>query len=162
MNLPYGADPDEERLLDQSADDIVAADEDEGGDAEVVVDEDDETDDTADLGEDLIGQAPAQPPEGYMYVNAAPPLESDEDKLKLVGRFIMHAFHTDTFRGWLMGKITARGVSNRDLQKTPTANFVVTYDKRRTKQRSLDGRVASTLLASNYGPCEWWILLDQA
>ena len=64
--------------------------------------------------------------------------------------------------GWFRGRISARGVSARDLAKTPTANFVVTYDKKVTKERALHGRVASSLVPDKYGTSEWWILLDPA
>ena len=47
----------------------------------------------------------------------------------------------------------------RDLRKTHSANFVVTYDKKVTKNKDLHGRVASELSVAKYGPSEWWILL---
>jgi hypothetical protein len=89
-----------------------------------------------------------------------PNIETDEDALNLVGKSIMHAWDTPQFRGWFIGRISARGCSVRDLRQTPSANFVVTYDKRVTKQVKLHGRVASSLIASKYGPKEWWLLLE--
>ena len=50
----------------------------------------------------------------------------------------------------------------RDVQKNPSANFVVTYEKRFTRNAKLVGRVASTLTADRYGSKEWWILLERA
>lgn len=90
-----------------------------------------------------------------------PPMATDVEQLALVGRQIMHGFDTSNLQGWYQGRISARGVSQRDLKATPTANFVVTYDTRVTKTKRLHGRVASTLTAANYGKKEWWLLLER-
>lgn len=108
-----------------------------------------------------LGLLQRPPPSGYAYVQEPPSLASDDDLKKLVGRQVLHAFDTDEIRGWFIGRIAARGVSNRDMQNTPSANFVVTYDRKMTKNRMLHGRVASTLTVDRYGPKEWWILLDK-
>lgn len=99
INLPQGADPEENGLLDQEVEELVVGEEDgPGGDEEVEVDQDDEIDDTSDPLD--VGAAPSTAPPGFRYANSPPPLETDEDKVKLVGRFILHAFSNATFRGW--------------------------------------------------------------
>ena len=90
-----------------------------------------------------------------------PPLETDADLLALVGTDVLHAWDNDKVRGWFHGKVSSRGVGQRDLIKTPTANFIVTYNKKTTKTKHLDGRVASTLSSNKYGSSEWWIVLKR-
>lgn len=122
---------------------------------------DEEADDTAEV-EDTIGPAPALPPPGYRYATEPPPLATDADLVALVGRHIVHAFDAVHIKGWFVGKVVARGVSNRrDLERAPTANMVVNYDKKVTKNPSLHGRVASTLTLAKYGMKEWWVLLER-
>jgi hypothetical protein len=119
-----------------------------------------EEDDTA-LVYTSVARAPDEPPAGYRYVDVCPALGTEEAQLALVGRQkIYHAFDMRNTTGWFQGRISARGVSQRDLIKTPTANFVVAYDRRVTKVPTLHGRVASSLLQEKYGASEWWILLE--
>lgn len=122
-------------------------------------DSSDEEDDTEKGGG--IPPAPDTPPDGFQYVASAPALETDQQKRALVGAWILHAFDTPTFSGWFRGRVFAKGCSAADLRKTPTANYVVTYDRRITKHNSVHGKVATTLLSSNYGPEEWWVLLKK-
>ena len=44
---------------------------------------------------------------------------------------------------------------------TPTATHVVEYTLAETKAKALVGNVAYELSASNYGPKEWWVLLEK-
>lgn len=97
----------------------------------------------------------------HRYAERAPPIDTDAQQLALVGRQIMHAWDTPNIQGWFRGRIAARGVSSsRDLRATPTANFVVSYDRSTTKNKQLHGRVASTLTPGKYGVHEWWLLLE--
>lgn len=121
---------------------------------------DDDEDDTA-LVEDTIGPAPEEPPTGFRYAPHPPPLVTDADLLALVRRYVLHAFDQGDVRGWYMGRISARGVSAAELRRIPTANFVVTYDKKHTNNKNLHGRVASSLTADKYGKKEWWLLLEE-
>ena len=135
--------------------------EEDGGEEEendMLVDSSDEEDDTA-LVVDTVGEPPPAPT-GFKYVTEPPDIETDEEALNLVGKNIMHAWDTPGFQGWFMGRISSRGCSARDLRSTPSANFVVTYDKKVTKKAALHGRVASTLTPVKYGPKEWWLLLE--
>ena len=53
------------------------------------------------------------------------------------------------------------GVSDKDKKKTPTATHVVEYKLAETKTKALVGNVAYELSVSNYGPKEWWVLLQK-
>lgn len=135
--------------------------EDEGAAADMPVDSsDDEPDDTVQV-VDTVGAAPMEPPTGVKFASGPPPLATDEDMLALVGNYILHAFDAPQINGWFLGRISSRGVSQRDLKQTPTANMVVTYDKKLTKNPHLHGRVASTLTLNKYGSKEWWVLLER-
>lgn len=167
LDVPHGADPEENALLEteitRDEHEDAALDAEDGGEDDGVEDQldpsDDEPDDTA-MVEDTIGAAPTEPPLGFKYV-AAPPSLNTEDELKaLVGQYVLHAWDTQRFAGWFVGRISAYGCSARDLRATPSANFVVTYDKKQTKQKELHGRVASTLTTDKYGSMEWWVLLE--
>ncbi|KAL3923287.1 MAG: hypothetical protein SGPRY_004267 [Prymnesium sp.] len=157
--VELGADPEETVLLSSE---VTHADDEGADDAEEeeeqpYVDSSDDEDDTAELVIDKVGWAQSEPLDGFKYVLGVPPLETDADLLNLVGKPILHAFDEKAIVG---GKIVARGVSNRDKMRTPTANSVVAYDKIITKNKELHGRVASSLVASKYGLKEWWILLE--
>lgn len=172
-NVPHGAGPEEPVLLHAE----VTAEEDEdpsqaqNGEEVLEVGSDQETggafaedssedeDDMA-MVADTIGEAPKDPPPGLIYAPVAPPLATDDDLKALVGQHILHAWDSAGCAGWYVGRISARGCSARDLRATPSANFVVTYDKRITKNKNLHGRVASALTMQKYGPKEWWILLQ--
>ena len=123
-------------------------------------DDDSDADDDTALVQDTVGAAPAI--EGFRMVpfEELPPMETDEEALALVGKNVLHAWDTEDINGWFRGKISSRGCSTRDLAKTPTANYVVTYSKTVTKNKHLHGRVASSLIPSKYGRSEWWVLLE--
>lgn len=164
---PLGADPNEQAYLNEE---IVDDDMDEDGtvvgvesgdrnEVECANDDSSEEDDT-ELEYIEVGPAPEIPPSGFVYVMDPPSLKTDDDLLRLVGRQVLHAFDEENIRGWFRGRVAARGVSNRDLKRTPTANFVVAFDKKVTGNRFLHGRVATTLTKERYGPHEWWVLLE--
>jgi hypothetical protein len=122
-----------------------------------VYDSSDFEDDTA----MFVSRVPAagKAPDGYKYL-PCPEMDTDEHLLALVGKPILHAWDTSDFLGWYVGRISARGVSARDLRHTPEANFVVTYDKKTTKNKKLHGRVASSLTPGRYGIMQWWVLME--
>ena len=161
--LSQGEDEDEEAALNEG----VPLESSEDSDGELSAGEDGEAelpdssdDDDTDAVYTTVGRAPPHPPAGFRYVDQCPALDSDETQIALVGKQILHAFDQEGLMGWFIGRISARGVSARDLARTPTANFVVSYDKKTTGERLLHGRVASSLVADKYGPTEWWILLE--
>ena len=89
---------------------------------------------------------------------------SGEENAAQKGREILYALDSSkpSICGWFRGRVSHFGVGQRDRAKTPTANFVVTYNQKITKNKDLVGRVACELSAQKYGPKEWWVLLDPA
>ena len=59
-----------------------------------------------------------------------------------------------------MGKVQRRGVPARDLVKTPTANFVVKYQKKFTSNQ-LEGLVSCELSSRLYGADKWWVVVEK-
>ena len=54
-----------------------------------------------------------------------------------------------------------QGVSKAWLKVCPTANFLIRYTKKQTGSAMKEGQEeARELSVSNYGPDEWWVLLD--
>lgn len=163
-----GSDPQEQQELDEvlateedELDDDACGEEDDTVDDDgAVYDSSDDSDDDTRLIVDNVGPAPTDAPSGFTYVSQCPPLQSDEDLRKLVGKYILHAFDQSGICGWFIGKVVARGVSARDLRTTQSANFVVMYERRLTNNPNLVGRVASTLTPDRYGGKEWWIMLE--
>ena len=132
--------------------------EDEGEEAEDGVEDSDEEeeDDTAERMEEC-GEAPATPPEGFVYASC-PPLATEEEQRALCGRSILAAHILDGATGWFMGKVQNFGVG--PSWKQPDATHIVLYKKAQTKRKELDGRVACRLTADNHGCAEWWLLLE--
>ena len=58
-----------------------------------------------------------------------------------------------------MGKVRFFGVGAKWKKHCETANFLVTYTKKDTGGL-LNGEEARELSSRNYGPDEWWLLLD--
>ena len=73
--------------------------------------------------------------------------------------------HEKCGAGWFIGKVQRHGVPPRDLIRTPTANFVVAYNKKETAG-TLNGQEACELSARIYGThrqlVAWWVLLEPA
>ena len=64
-------------------------------------------------------------------------------------------------RGW--GHISPPSVELRrvpQLAGVPTATHVVEYKERETRTKALVGKVAIEFSLENYGPGEWWLLLE--
>ena len=120
------------------------------------MEESDEEDDTV---EDLwaCGDAPPSPPAGYVYA-PCPPLETEEQQRALVGRQVLVAHNTEPV-GWHVGKVRFFGVGAKWKKHCETANFLVYYTKKDTGGL-LNGEEARELSSRNYGPDEWWLLLD--
>ena len=158
-----GMDPTEAALLESEVPEGEgedSADDGEGGGEgnDELEDFDESEDDTAEPLEDRVGGI-EDPPTGFEFVEECPALATEEDMKELVGHTIMHAFATEKIFGWFEGRVTHVGCSARDLKAMPAANVVVQYKKSVTKNKYLDGRVASTLTADRYGKGEWWVLL---
>ena len=63
--------------------------------------------------------------------------------------------------GWYRGKIKLFGVSEAWKERLPKANFLIKYTKKDTAD-VLQGDEARELTTHNYGPGEWWLLLEPA
>ena len=108
----------------------------------------------------IIGSAAA--PDGYMVLDELPPMESDSDMNELIGKPVMCGFEIKNAMGWFMGTIHSRKLSPTDLKKTPSANFVVKYNKSITKNKHPPSAVwhVSCRSARN-GPSVWWVLVQK-
>lgn len=168
--VQHGEDPDEQAILEsiipEEGEDSDADGGEDGGDApgdeeRLAFDSFDEEDDDTSEFVSSVGRAPVVPPQGFKYVETMPCMNTVADQQLVVGKYILHAWDAPNIRGWFMGRVSARGVSHSDMRQTPTANYVVTYDKKVTKNRHLHGRVASSLIEAKYGPDEWWIMLEK-
>ena len=91
---------------------------------------------------------------------ARPPLETAAEQSALVGRRVLVAHDSKHATGWFMARVRFVGVSAQVRLKCESANFVVTYTKKDTNGE-LQGDEGRELSARNYGPGEWWLLLDE-
>ena len=121
------------------------------------MDSSDEEDDTADW---ACSEAPAQPPSGFTYA-PCPQLETEQQHRELIGRQVLVAHDSKAATGWYCGKIKLFGVSDAWKANLPNANFLIKYTKKDTGD-ALQGDEARELTMRNYGPGEWWLLLDPA
>ena len=109
---------------------------------------------------EACGDAP-EAPLGYKYVDEPPPLATETEQRALKGKKIFTARVDKEVQGWFIGTVKHFGVSNRDKTANPTATHVVEYKLAERKTKALVGNVAYELWASNYGPTEWWVLLEK-
>ena len=90
-----------------------------------------------------------------------PAPDTEEQQRALIGRRVLVAHDSKQATGWYLGKVRFFGVSVKEKQACPTANFKVSYTKKDTDGQ-LYGDAACELSAANYGPGEWWLLLEEA
>ena len=73
-----------------------------------------------------------------------------------IGRTVLHLFplekKCDLENGW----------PKRDKKSVPTATHIIEYKQKETGTKHLAGKVATELSSINYGPAEWWLLLEPA
>ena len=100
----------------------------------------------------------SQPPSGFVYV-LCPLLEMEQQHRELIGWHVLVAHNSKKATGWYRGKIKLFGVSEEWKAVLPAANFLIKYAKKDTGD-VLMGDEAHELTTSNYGPGEWWLLLD--
>ena len=156
---------------EQGAESEAEADNEEEADVEQVEEgeeggeEDDEADDGADSSEEeddtavwACSDAPAQPPDGFAYA-PCPPLDTEQQHRELIGRHVLVAHDSQKATGWYRGKIKLYGVLEAWKEACPNANFLIKYTKKDTDS-TLQGDEARELTVRNYGPGEWWLLLD--
>ena len=147
----------DEATVDSSDEEIVSSEEEAvGGDDS----SDSEEDDTAIPGTitTFIGNATA--PDGYKMVDSCAPLETDADLEKFIGRIVYIGHESNKARGWFVGRVHSRKLSEVDLKKTPSANFVIKYKSKETGKK-LNGTEARKLSAHNYGASQWWMELTK-
>ena len=92
-----------------------------------------------------------------------PPLVSLDDKKALVGRKVLTAHLEDGACGWFVGTVFSSSVGvlyKKGKKGVPTATHVVEYKEKETRTKALVGKVAIELSPKNYGPGEWWLLLE--
>ena len=94
--------------------------------------EDSSDDDTAIPGTvaTFIGNATA--PAGYAIVDVCPPLETNQDLNNFIGKTILVGHDSKQARGWFRGLVHSTGLSAADKRKTPTANFIIKYERGHT------------------------------
>ena len=59
-----------------------------------------------------------------------------------------------------MATVVSSAVGKTDQKKVPTATHVVEFKKKETNNKDLVGKEAAELSPANYGPDEWWLLLE--
>lgn len=123
--------------------------------------DDEADDDTADTVRSSVGNAP--PLNGYRFVEECPELETQQQRLKLLGKTVYVCWDSASLNvhGWYVGTIHSAQLGARDLSNTPTANFSVKYTLQRTNKQ-LNGCVACELSARLYGIDKWWVLIEKA
>lgn len=131
-------------------------DEYEGGEDESDQELDDDTGDG--MVRSSIGNAVVS--DKYKIIEECPPVDTRQKRQQLIGKYVLVGWDTDDVSGWFVGKIHSANVGQRDLQTTPSANFVVKYTSRRTNDM-LDGLVACELSERTHGVDKWWVLLTE-
>jgi len=106
---------------------------------------------------EACGEAPAAPPPGYTYAEC-PPLATDEDRRALIGRNVLTAHASTDACGWFVGTVKRSG-DIKSFWKVPGATHLINYSRKQTGN-ALHGTAACVLSSANYGPGEWWLLLE--
>ena len=123
--------------------------------------EDEDEDDTA-VRMAVCGEAPPEPPAGFVYATVCPPLVSLDDKKAMVGRKVLTAQLEDDACGWYMGTVVSSAVGKAWKKILPTATHIIEYKQKETRTTKLVGKAAYELTTEKYGAAEWWLLLEQA
>ena len=100
-------------------------------------------------------------PEGYKILDESPSLESEEEKQSFIGKIVLVGWDSKQAEGWFLGTVhSTSGFTRGDLQRVPTANFVVKYNPKLTDKK-LNGNVAHELSARTYGAAQWWVQVEK-
>ena len=94
----------------------------------------------------------------YAIVDVCPPLETKQDLNNFIGKNILVGHDSKQARGWFRGLVHSTGLSTADKRKTPTANFIIKYERGHTDKK-LHGMEARELSAALYGVAAWWVEL---
>ena len=61
-----------------------------------------------------------------------------------------------------IGTVLSSAVGKAWKKILPTATHIIEYKQKETGTKHLAGKVATELSSINYGPAEWWLLLEPA
>ena len=110
------------------------------------------------------GGAPAEPPAGFVYAPACPPLDSLDDKAALVDKTVL----TRVDGGWFGGSVVKSGVGKKEKKEVPKATHMVEFNNKQGVPKSLKvpadmvGKKAAELSTASYGAAKAWLLLEPA
>lgn len=93
-------------------------------------------------------------------MSECPPLTSEADLQNFIGKYIYVGHDSRAASGWFIGRVQSRNLSDADLKKTPSANFVIKYSSKETN-KVLSGLEARELSALTHGPTRWWVELQK-
>ena len=77
-----------------------------------------------------------------------------------IGKYIYVGHDSRAASGWFIGRVQSRNLSDADLKKSPSANFVIKYSSKETN-KVLSGLEARELSALTHGPTRWWVELQK-
>ena len=164
---PEGAESDDE--VDEADEaDVADGEVNDGEEYDDGLEDSDEEDDTREeisLEEvSLCGGAPAEPPAGFVYAPACPPLDSLDDKAALVDKTVL----TRVDGGWFGGSVVKSGVGKKEKKELPKATHMVEFNNKQGVPKSLKvpadmvGKKAAELSTASYGAAKAWLLLEPA
>jgi hypothetical protein len=133
---------------------------------EIILDSEDDTEAISEDSEILSYLGEARAPEGYKIIDTCPKLDGEKDKQELIGTEVLHAWDDKNRSGWFKGLVHSRGLTKRDLEQAPTANFAISYIKslpvsRNRNQVIPSARVAHELSERTYGKHRWWVVIKK-
>jgi len=164
---PEGAESDDE--VDEADEaDVADGEVDDGEEYDDGLEDSDEEDDTREeisLEEvSLCGGAPAEPPAGFVYAPACPPLDSLDDKAALVGKTVL----SDARRRRLVRRLrrqVGRGQEGEEGGAEGDAHGRVQQQagpKSLKVPADMVGKKAAELSTASYGAAKTWLLLELA
>ena len=105
-------------------------------------------------------------PDGYKIVDTCPKLDDEKDLQELIGTEVLHAWDDEDRSGWFKGRVHSRGLTKRDRERAPTANFAISYIKSLPSSKSNNkvlpsAQVAHELTERTYGKHRWWVVIKK-
>ena len=89
-----------------------------------------------------------------------PPLSSEAELQNFIGKVVYVGHDSRAASAWFIDRVQSRNLSDANLKKTPSANFVINYSSKETK-KALNGKEARELSAATHGPARWWVELKK-
>ena len=126
--------------------------------------DEDSEDDTADDDQVVSFVGPAQAPSGYKILDSCSRLETNENRQKLIGTQILHAWDDKDRQGWFEGTVHGRNLTKAEHARAATADFAVQYTKTLTsgaRKKTTVPRcdVAHELTSRTNGEKKWWVVI---